>query len=241
MRSAWAALALLACAGPPAATAPEALPAPVIPDVDLASCPSDVLPAASPSRVVPVRVVLGPGVTVEQATERLAIARTLWRREGVSLQIDPRFGHTRSTAAFVATGSDPFEWTAPIRGLVWEHATPARGGVVVVLMPTVLDPASPIARSLDALDGYTWLPGDDGAVAHAVSAPADADPVVFAGVDAARRIPASHPDTTLAHELGHAFGLSHGGRVGGLMTPGSQACLPTLDAAERAIVLAGTP
>ena len=241
MKPTWVAVALLACAGPPAAPAPEIMAAAAIPDIDIASCPSDLAPAEWASRAVSVRVVLGPGVTVEQATDRLAIARTLWRREGVSLQIDPRFGHTRSTAAFVAAGSDPFEWTAPIRGLIWEHATPARGGVVVVLMPTVLDPASPIARSLDALDGYTWMPGDDGAVAHAVNAPLDADPVVFAGVDAARRIPASHPDTTLAHELGHAFGLSHSGRVGGLMTPGSQACLPTLDAAERAIVLAGTP
>lgn len=239
-------VALAACgeAGAPAPALPaepaELTLSPTALDTPVAGeplCPSDAPAVTSVARTVRVRVVMGPGVTAPHLTSRLSVARAVWRREGIVLDIAPVATRIPWTEAFAAGGADAALWTQPLRELTRAQAVPPRGEVVVAVLPHVVDPRSRLKHTAEALDGYTLLSGDLGTVARAVGVPEPHDPVVVIGIDAGAAVPMWRPDPALAHELGHAFGLAHSARPGDLMGQGPWSCLPTLDAASRALVM----
>jgi hypothetical protein len=240
-----AALALVsaACAGPTAQ--------PVEPSATLDGVPRcDEAPVVDTvEAVVPVRLLVGDGVSSDDARAVVADAQAFFAPFGLGFELEgiaevaersviggsAVVVSSRLEAAGVAADSPAGRELAmrtalePMRSFLLRHAVPAKPRVDVVVLVGV-QAVDSIGRGLiGEIAGIGLHPG---AVPEPLrdSLPATFTPTVFVATGRSAAL--------VAHELGHALGLTHGGVAGNLMHPGSVECLPSLDEAQLAVIAA---
>ena len=210
---------------------------PPIPDAD---CPAPIV-AVPHARVLDLHVVVARGVAERDVHWHVAWARVWWASQGVAVKVSGWREHAGSDPVLVQ-GASLAEVVSPLRGVLLEPA-PA-GHVRLVVLPRLASEGSPAARWFDPLLGLTVSPhhqrrrrtvGDDpgGVVLSALGLPEAFTPTVWLSMEALDALPQERSRFVLAHELGHAMGLSHVTERGRLMGPGFPRCAPTLSDDER--------
>jgi len=134
--------------------------------------------------------------------------------------------------------------TAPLRRLLSSLAPTAKHEVQLFLVERIAAPESPIAAGLRYPAGLTLSPfAPPSKEAQALETLIGINPrqlaapvVVLSMYELARLAPQIRI-TVLAHELGHAFGLSHGGGRENLMEPSRHArCVPGLNVEQLSVL-----
>lgn len=218
----------LGCWGPDWTTAPEPLPDD--------GC---VVGTASPIEdTLRLTVVVGRGRSPREAAWHIRWARHTWATQGVEVTVSGwRWG---PSAPVLGRGETLAKVLAPVRPVLLRQDVPV-GTVQVVMVPTLALPQSPAAQWFDPLLGLTVSPAQrDGwtedpaqAVLDALDLPEVFVPTVFLGLDPLASLPQERARFVLAHELGHATGLSHVSAYGNLMGPGLPRCPPSLTPHQR--------
>lgn len=195
---------------------------------------------------VKLRVFHNPAVSAHFVRKQLSFAAHLLRKHG----IDPRLvAEPRPTnmevMSDVVVGPDvaPVDRTpdamwetllSPALAFLRDSSVPARSEVLVVFLPRIAGSRSSLRQLLPHLAGMTLAPLHSSDIPiGSLLGTRDWTPAVFVSEqDAERAEPGSAP-ATLAHELGHVFGLSHHDDPGNLMYPVVPPCTPFLTTQQR--------
>lgn len=109
--------------------------------------------------------------------------------------------------------------------------------MVIVLLPRLIEPGSALTHWFTELRGLTVTAAEPGGPLAGLledEAPFTAT-VLASWEDIAQERPGAF-DSTLAHEIGHALGLSHVTTRGNLMNATPGRCAPVLDATQLAAI-----
>ena len=194
------ALLLTGCAVSPLAARAPALP-------PCAAAPVDL------DLTLAVRLVVGPDITAEAARNLLADGAGALAPWGVRLVVVEEA--RADAAAAIGGGGDPLD---PAHALIIGFGAPGsqHDALVVVVLPHVIDPASPEARG-HTLNGLTFAPAGEplaSSIQAQLGVRAPFAPLIVLGK---RELDALDPPVAgaiVAHELGHALGQAgQGGRV----------------------------
>ncbi len=136
--------------------------------------------------------------------------------------------------------------SAPLRRLLHAMSPATKREVQLVFVDRIASIDSPIAAGLRHPAGLTlspWLPPseDDESLTEFIGVQRAelAAPVILLSMHELSRLDPDLRASTPAHEMGHAFGLSHGGGRANLMSPQRRArCRPGLQEAQIAILRA---
>jgi hypothetical protein len=218
------ALLLTGCAVSPLAARAPALP-------PCAAAPVDL------DLTLAVRLVVGPDITAEAARNLLADGAGALAPWGVRLVVVEEA--RADAAAAIGGGGDPLD---PVHALIIGFGAPGsqHDALVVVVLPHVIDPASPEARG-HTLNGLTFAPAGEplaASIQAQLGVRAPFAPLIVLGK---RELDALDPPVAgaiVAHELGHALGLAHTGTPESLMNPALPTCGGALSPAEQSTLRA---
>ncbi len=198
------------------------------------------------ARTVPVRVVLGPGLTPEQIAPETRRLQGIFADYGVAFEAT-EIRSTGLEAAIVGTPAQvrPIQEDrtavaalvfAPLRGFM---ANQTGQGLDLVFLPHLNAPDSPIRSAVPGLAGLTISPllserveleGFD--LVEVLDLPAQYRATVFIDHSRLAGLEHSAEDLVVAHEVGHALGLVHTEDRRNLMSGRWFGCRPELDAGQ---------
>ena len=235
--------------------------APIAPSAAGPSCPDQPESARRLGRELRFITWRGRGVTDAQVRDQLARAAAYYAPYGLEL-LTPTRARVLDADVLLegsreifeeglrAAGIDPQRTVAdadrersrqviceialrPLRRFLAEDAS--RDYLNVVILARIAEPEAAIAALLPDLRGLTLHPATMSEAMKRCLAETDAPSAVVIGLEgiAARR--PSTVDVTLAHELGHALGLSHPSGATprpDLMAPEPPSCVPVLTDAQ---------
>ena len=200
-------------------------------------------PEVDLGRTVDVRLVTGPGVSLDVARRRLRAADAVWGPLGLTLH-EVGHGTTELEVLFATPSSDagPDALLASTKAFQEAQRDLSKGELVLAVLPRIAPSTGPVRRAMGAVRGLSlspWLPdAGEGATARlrARLDLARRGPVVFVDESELRMAPVADLDTTVAHELGHVLGLAHASDRDNLMSRDPHRCIPGLSEAQIPVV-----
>lgn len=219
--------------------ADEPTPAIAPPCASIDETPDQTLDAP---RILPVRLFLDARVKAEELRSETRAAQSYFARYGLNFHALSATSIDLRTA--IASGqATARSAVAPVRAFLQTHAVPPRPHVNIVMVPRIVPPDSSLARFLRDVAGLTLTASApprtteaSAALSEALDIP-DYTTTIFLSHRDLARLPTGRRSTTLAHELGHALGLTHGDARADLMNPERRNdCLPRLSADQLATV-----
>lgn len=190
-----------------------------------------------------LRLFVGPGVDIAEATAHVEAAQAYWAKHGVFLQLDQTVRALEVETFFPSDveakhqngGARLRRALAPLRNLLHRLYLPAAPLTFNILVATeIAARGSPLGDLFDSFEGLA-IPAPSRAsssspLLDALGSEARTPTVLVSWRSTRPRGPAG---LVVAHELGHLFGLGHNRGVTNLMSPSRRTdCLPVLDDAQ---------
>lgn len=196
--------------------------------------PCEAIAPVRADRSVPLRLLLDEGASQEALLNQTRRLQGFYEPYGLRFELDGPVERVSVGPLMSGAPDSPEDLLAPLGDFIEQHA---RAGVITVaLLPALAAPGSAADRYFSELDGLTLTPAlvaDREGLAPLAALGAFGPVILLSQADLAHRHP-GHLDLTLAHELGHALGLPHGGGSRNLMYDGPLRCAPRLTADQLA-------
>lgn len=187
----------------------------------MAACPGNF--SAELAALVNVQIWAPPDMERKRIVRQTQIMQSIFEELGIRFQSRDTLLSVSMPAVFRESGTGK---GAPLDRFINLLTPKTPFEVQIIFVPTIVSSSSAVGQGLTHLSGLTLSPyaapsENSAELARLLGRPLEnlPAPLLFLAIDELSKLPPEGRFTVLAHEMGHAFGLSHGGGRENIMEP----------------------